>query len=192
MPKPVDPIPTNAWTRARPWIDHDDADIEAYVARLTTPPGYDLRGQLMRWRDLGVVIFEGVVKQSDIDALHADLEHFRTFYGEYKIPIEIRGEQLESDQVDACPLDETGVKINQLHCFSRAAARLALTAEVADFLAHVFDAPAAVAQSLTFWRGSQQPIHIDYPYVRQQKRLAFVAASWLPLEDVHTDAGPLA
>jgi ectoine hydroxylase-related dioxygenase (phytanoyl-CoA dioxygenase family) len=66
-----------------------------------------------------------------------------------------------------------------------------LTAEVVDFLSHIFGGPAAVSQSLTFWRGSEQPIHIDYPYVRQQKRLAYVAASWTPLEDIHADAGPL-
>lgn len=47
-------------------------------------------------------------------------------------------------------------------------------------------------QSLTFTKGSQQPIHIDYPYVRTQTKLAHLAASWIPLEDVHADSGPLA
>jgi ectoine hydroxylase-related dioxygenase (phytanoyl-CoA dioxygenase family) len=49
-----------------------------------------------------------------------------------------------------------------------------------------------VLQSLTFYRGSQQPAHIDYPYVRCQTRLAHLAASWIPLEDIHEDSGPLA
>ena len=40
-------------------------------------------------------------------------------------------------------------------------------------------------------RGSEQPIHIDYPYVREQQHIAHLAASWIPLEDIHPDAGPL-
>lgn len=184
--------PLNSWTEELPWIDRDDADIDRYVAALKIRPRYDLAAQLRDWRDKGVVIFEGVVSQIEIDRALADIEHFRRHYSEYRIPIEIRGRQLESDEMQTCPLDETGVKINQLHCFSRAAARLSLTCEVTDFLGHVFAAPAAAVQTLTFWRGSEQPIHIDYPYVRQQKRLSFLAASWIPLEDVHPDAGPLA
>lgn len=185
------PRPDNAWTRDVPWIDRDDADIGAYVASVSKPQGYDLAAKLQQWRDQGVVIFEGVVAKSDIDATLDDIEHFRTHFREYNIPLEVRGRQLESSEIDAFPFDGTGLKINHLHCFSRAAARLSLTPEVANFLSHVFGGPAAVTQSLTFWRGSQQPIHIDYPYVRQQKRLAYVAASWTPLEDVHPDAGPL-
>jgi phytanoyl-CoA hydroxylase len=183
--------PQNLYTRDLPWIDRRDADIARYVARLSRRPKYDLATMLKRWRDEGVVIFEGVVPAADIDATLADLEHLRAHWEDYKIPIEIRGRQLESDETTECPIDQTGVKINHLHCFSRAAARLSLTAEVVDFLSHVFGEPAAVTQSLTFWRGSEQPIHIDYPYVYQQKRLAYVAASWTPLEDVHSEAGPL-
>ncbi|MFT3729157.1 MAG: phytanoyl-CoA dioxygenase family protein [Terricaulis sp.] len=181
----------NAWLANLPWIDRDDADVDAYVARLRKRPNYDLAAKLKAWRDDGIVTFENVVAHADIDATLADIEFFRQRYNEFKIPIEIRGRQLESDQADSFPLDEPGVKINQLHCFSRAAARLSLTSEVVDFLSHIFASEAAVAQSLTFWRGSQQPAHIDYAYVCQQKRLAYLAASWVPLEDVHPHSGPL-
>lgn len=184
--------PQNAWTRDLPWIDREDADVEGYVARLSRRPNYDLAEKLSTWRERGVVIFENVVAKSQIDKLLEDIAHFRARFGDYEIPIEIRGRQLQSTEAESFPLDETGVKINHLHCFSRAAARLSLTREVVDFLGHIFGGPAAVTQSLTFWRGSEQPIHIDYPYVRQQKRLAYVAASWIPLEDIHPDAGPLA
>jgi len=185
------PAPANDWLRDLPWVDRDDADIDAYVAHLASSPTYDLATKLKNWRDDGIVVFENVVDHTAIDALLADIEYFRTHFAAYKIPIEVGGRQLQSDELATCPLDETGVKINHLHCFSRAAAQLSLTAEVTDFLSHVFASPAAVTQSLTFLRGSEQPIHIDYPYVRQQKRLAYMAASWLPLEDILPDAGPL-
>ncbi|HRE43179.1 MAG TPA: phytanoyl-CoA dioxygenase family protein [Terricaulis sp.] len=174
-----------------PWIDAPDADIPAYVARTRPRRAYDLAAKLDAWRTNGIVTFENVIPHAKIDALLADITHFRDHYADYQIPIEIRGQQLESHEAESFQLNDPGVKINHLHCFSRAAARLALTAEVTDFLSHVFAEPAAVLQSLTFWRGSEQPVHIDYPYVCQQKRLGFLAASWIPLEDVHPHAGPL-
>ena len=48
------------------------------------------------------------------------------------------------------------------------------------------------SRQLTFWRGSEQPAHLDYPWVRIQTKLPHLAASWIPLEDIHADAGPLA
>jgi ectoine hydroxylase-related dioxygenase (phytanoyl-CoA dioxygenase family) len=59
-------------------------------------------------------------------------------------------------------------------------------------LCHVFGDPPVALQSLTFFKGSQQSVHIDYPYVRIQKEIAKLAASWIPLEDVYRDSGPLA
>jgi len=181
----------NAWTADLPWIDRDDADIDRYVGGLKQRPAYDLAEKLRAWRDNGIVIFEGVVDRGLIDETLADIEAFKRDYPRYRIPLETRGKQIESEDLDRFPEEDTGVKINHLHCFSKAAARLSLTAPLVDFLAHIFGGPPSQLQSLTFWRGSQQPIHIDYPYVRQQKRLAFLAASWIPLEDIHPDSGPL-
>jgi phytanoyl-CoA hydroxylase len=179
------------WMRDRPWIDRDDADIKRYVAGLATHPTYDLEAKLNQWRDSGFVVFENAVAHEVIDALLADLREFQSNFRRYSIPMEVRGQQLQSTDLPAFPENETGIKINHLHCFSRAAALTSLAREVVDFLGHVFRAPPATLQSLMFWRGSQQPIHIDYPYVRAQRRLAYLAASWVALEDVHPDSGPL-
>jgi ectoine hydroxylase-related dioxygenase (phytanoyl-CoA dioxygenase family) len=183
--------PNNLWTADLPWIDRDDADIDAYVSSLPKQPDYDLRGYLKRWRDRGLVTFEGVVDTRLIDRMLEDIDHFMRNFDQYRLPIEVRGEQTSSDKMSAFPQDMAGVKINHLHCFSKAAARLSLTPQVVDFLSHLFRGPASVCQSLTFWRGSEQPIHIDYPYVRQQTKLSYLAASWTPLEDIHPDSGPL-
>jgi len=84
------------------------------------------------------------------------------------------------------------LKFNHIHCASLAACHLSLSRCVTSFLAHIFQSPPCLLQSLTFNKGSQQPIHLDYPYVKSQKYLSRMAASWIPLEDVHPDAGPLA
>lgn len=185
-------LQSDQWINNRPWIDQQDADIRQYVASLVSRPDYDLEEKLTSWRDDGLVIFEGAVPQLLIDDYLEDLYHFINNYNAYDVPIEIRGEQLSSRALESFAADMTGVKLNQMHCFSRAAAQMSLVPNVTDFLGHVFGGPASVCQSLTFWRGSEQPIHIDYPYVRQQTKLGYLAASWVPLEDIHPDSGPLA
>lgn len=185
-------VDTEAWTRDVPWLDRADADIEGYVAALQVLPKYDLLEKLKCWHSNGFVIFEGAVSHSVIEQYLSDINVLIQNYKEYDIPTEVRGVQLSSRDLDTFPADMTGVKLNHMHCFSKAAARLSLTPHVVDFLNHVFQGHTSVCQSLTFWRGSEQRIHIDYPYVRQQKRLSYLAASWVPLEDVQSDAGPLA
>jgi len=84
------------------------------------------------------------------------------------------------------------LKFCNIQTVSRAAARLSLTRCVTSFLSHIFTDAPCVLQSLLFNRGSQQPLHLDYAFVRTQRHLARMAASWIPLEDIHADAGPLA
>lgn len=187
-----DVVTPEVWLRDRPWLDNDHVDIDGYVARLTKLPNYDLAAKLKHWHEKGFVVFEQAISRDLIQEFMHDIGHLIANYQEYEVPIEIRGQQISNRDTDAFPVDMTGVKLNQMHCFSKAAARLSLSSNIADFLSHVFQNPASVCQSLTFWRGSEQPIHIDYPYVRQQTKLAYLAASWIPLEDVSPDAGPLA
>lgn len=184
-------VPPEAWSRDVPWLDHEKADIDAYVAALPAQPDYDLAAKLRFWRENGLVVFQNAVSQALLDQYLADISALMRDFKDYEVPVEIRGQQMSSRDLDSFPADMTGIKLNQMQCFSRAAARLSLTPRVVDFLGHVFRGPASVCQSLTFWRGSEQPIHIDYPYVRQQTKLSYLAASWIPLEDIHPDSGPL-
>jgi len=71
------------------------------------------------------------------------------------------------------------------------AKRLSLSFHICEFLRHVFRDSPVILQSLTFHKGSQQPTHIDYPYVRSQKILPMLAASWIPLENINPQSGPL-
>lgn len=185
-------VAAETWDTNVPWIDRADADVSGYVASLAQLPDYDLHEKLCHWRDNGFVVFEGVVSEDLIDQYLRDVDHLIQRYEDYEIPIEIRGTQMSSRDMESFPADMTGVKLNQMQCFSRAASKLSLTPHVQDFLHHVFQGPSSVCQSLTFWRGSEQAIHIDYPYVCQQTKLGYLAASWIPLEDVHPEAGPLA
>jgi ectoine hydroxylase-related dioxygenase (phytanoyl-CoA dioxygenase family) len=180
------------WMSTRTWIDLEGADIQSYMARISDQVGYDLKRKLQEWHDRGVVVFEGVVDSALIEALLSDVEYLRRHHKDFELSAEIKGVQREIASFTEEELDTDGVKFNSIHTISRAAGCLSLTAAVTEFLDHVFASPACALQSLTFYRGSQQPAHVDYPYVRCQTKLAHLAASWIPLEDIHPHAGPLA
>ena len=179
-------------TTTMPWIDRPEADIAARLAASGRSYGFDMAAKLADWRRDGFVIFEQVVDHATIDAYLEEMRHLREHHNRYVVSLEVRGTQTWTPAVPAATLEGAGVKFNHLHTSSLHAAKLSLTREVTEFLAAVFEAPVTPMQSLTFWMGSQQPTHIDYPYVCVQRRLGYMAASWIPLEDVHEDAGPLA
>lgn len=181
----------NEWLASRPWIDLESADVASYVANLSDKLDYDLESKLVEWKERGVVVFKNAVETSYIDALISDIEYLREHHRDFELSAEIRGIQKTIAEFAREELNSDGVKFNNIHGLSMAAAHLSLTRAVTTFLQHVFLSPATVLQSLTFYRGSQQPAHVDFPYVRCQTKLAHLAASWIPLENIDADSGPL-
>lgn len=181
------------WYRNRPWIDEPEADIAAYCGRVARPEDYDLKAKLEHWQEHGVVIFEGAIDTSLIDLLNSDLDALVHAPTEHDLTVEIAGRQMPIGECSVETLSNLSrVKFCSVQTASLAACHLSLNRAVTSFLGHIFNSPACLLQSLLFHKGSQQPIHLDYPYVQTQKHISRMAASWIPLEDVHDDAGPLA
>ena len=181
------------WHRSKPWIDHGDCSIADYLGQVAQPEDYNLKEKLEGWREHGVVIFEQAVDPSLLDALQEDLEYLIDHSSEFEVLIAHAGQQKPVSAFDRAALTRMDrLKFCNIQTVSRAAAQLSLTRCVTSFLSHIFKDAPCVLQSLFFNRGSQQPLHLDYPYVRTQRHLACMAASWIPLEDIHADAGPLA
>ena len=67
-------VPPETWVRDMPWLDREDADIDAYVASLPAQPDYDLTDALRRWRRDGMIVFENVVSGDLIDKYLEDTE----------------------------------------------------------------------------------------------------------------------
>jgi phytanoyl-CoA hydroxylase len=183
---------TGIYLNSLPWIDNDSVDIESKLHVDGVPASATIVEKLYQWRSDGIVVFKDVVDTDVISSFVEELDSVFSSPHDYQLSIEIKGERTWTRSVRRDVLAGPGVKINHLHNASLNAAKLSLTREVTEFLSIVFTSPAVPLQSLTFRFGSQQPTHIDYPYVRQQKRLGYLAASWIPLENVCVDAGPLA
>jgi ectoine hydroxylase-related dioxygenase (phytanoyl-CoA dioxygenase family) len=179
------------WSRNLPWIDKDVADIDRFIETYRYA-NVSLYENLISWRKNGFVVLEQAVPHRLVNLYIDELDHLRTHLHEYLIPLELHGVQTWSRAIRPDLLDHPSVKFNHLHLASFHAARLSLAKPIMDFLRAIFLAPPVPMQSLTFLKGSQQRTHIDYPYVKQQRRLPFMAASWIALEDIHPDSGPLA
>lgn len=175
-----------------PWIDRADIDIDTYpIPKGNVLDERSLRVLLHQWRTNGIVVLPGAARATDVDAFVEELDSVIADPHQALLSIEIQGRQTwtiaEKPEIVRGP----SVKINHLHNASAHAARLSLCPAVVDFLSCIFEAPPTPTQSLTFWTGSQQSTHIDYPYVKMQRRLPYMAASWVALEDIHADAGPI-
>jgi phytanoyl-CoA hydroxylase len=175
-----------------PWIDRADADIDAYC-RTRHEDLFDLRQALTDWKRDGVVIFPNAIAPAALDAFDRELEALVAKPGRCRQEVRIGGhskhtEECTSEELRSCH----NLRFNNIHFVSPAARRLGLAPVLVRFLTHIFHETPCTMQTLTFNKGSQQPAHADFAFVYNQKNIAYLAASWIPLEDVHPDAGPLA
>ena len=81
-------------------------------------------------------------------------------------------------------------RIADLHTAGPEALELFLNRQVFDVIERIFGQPAVATQSLYFEWGSQQGLHRDPVYV-QMKEPSHLLATWLALEDIGPDCGPL-
>jgi phytanoyl-CoA hydroxylase len=81
-------------------------------------------------------------------------------------------------------------KFNDLYLMSADVRGLALDFNLTSILSDLLGDPAVLCNSLNFEKGSSQPIHIDSLYMTPRTPHSLIA-TWIALEDVHPDAGPL-
>jgi hypothetical protein len=180
-----------------PWLDRPDADIDAYVRSVKdVPRTFDLGEKLHAWRRDGFVIFEQAVSHELIDAYIEDLhELFRHHTEHDEVLVDHKlyngpGGNVSIARVAAEDLSYQDMRVISFHHRSVAGKKLSLNAPTVEFLRHVFRDDVVAMQTLTFPRGSQQGLHQDFPYVVPGNP-SHLAASWIALEDIHADAGPL-
>ena len=89
------------------------------------------------------------------------------------------------------PVREIGYRIPDLHSHSKHARELYLHPRIFRIVELIYGAPAIAFQSLYFEYGSQQGLHRDPMFVVTDPP-SHLLASWVALEDITADSGPLA
>ncbi|MCA8955538.1 MAG: phytanoyl-CoA dioxygenase family protein [Planctomycetes bacterium] len=183
-----------------PWVDRPAAEIDRYIAeRCSDVVDRELlRYQLLHWQAFGYVIVPGAVEPELIDALLGDVDEMLSDHRRYRTVVDShRYPQKPMCEVDQATIDShradsaiEPIRILDFIHHSVAAKRISLHPAVTRVLEHALGDRVVAFQSLNFFYGSQQPIHQDFAYVPGRPRARLVA-SWVALEDIHPDSGPL-
>jgi phytanoyl-CoA hydroxylase len=192
----VNGAPTDFDPQTLPWIDRDDADINAFLNTFQQPAGYkyDLKEKLQFWRENGYVILEGAIPAEWCDKLWEEVEytidHHQNFGIKSLTDKVNNNKDIAIRDVPKEKLRGIGSRLNDYHHASITCKKLLSHTSVATFLQAVFNEPIVAFQTLIFKYGSQQGVHQDFPWVTSGIA-SHLAAAWIALEDITEDAGPL-
>jgi phytanoyl-CoA hydroxylase len=134
---------------------------------------------LKHWIDKGFVVLKGAVPLGWLDALQQDFDAvWLDGHPQAWVDV-IENGRSTVRRLKIGDLDRTDIlaKLLDLHEYLE-------TARTVTF------APAMAFQSLSFNKGSRQPIHQDTAFVRVSSPMEF-SASWVALEDVQPETGEL-
>jgi phytanoyl-CoA hydroxylase len=181
-----------------PWIDYENPDIEGFVKNFAKAKHlpYNLEEKLKFWKENGYVVLEQIVPHELIDTYWNDVNQLIDNPKQFKTQVQIDLDQYkpnlmrEANEWKTEQIKGKMVKINDFHNQSVAAKKLLMHKHILAFLEAVFGKQVVAMQTLSFLYGSQQPTHADYPWVTA-KIPSQLAASWIPVEDVHPNSGPL-
>ncbi len=182
-----------------PWIDKaSSAEISAFVSTYPVAKDlpYNLEEKLRFWQDNGYVILEKALAESLIDSYLADVESLIENHEKYKSLVRVDLPEYAKNPVQSIGdvpknvLRGHYLKIMDFHNSSVAGKKLMLHPAITTFLNAIWGQQTVAMQSLTFMHGSQQATHQDFAYVVSQIP-SHLAASWIALEDINIDSGPL-
>lgn len=151
----------------------------------------DERALLDDWFRDGYVVLRGAVPGRAIRTLAGELEEVwsKGHSNAWVNAIEGVGVTRPLQPGDRDKVDNL-VKLLDIYQYLEPARRVIFSPELLRFLHVLFERPALVHQSLSFYRGSKQAIHRDTAFVRTSSPLEFVGI-WVALEDVRPGSGEL-
>ena len=179
-----------------PWIDHADADIDAFLETFPVPENYpyNLKEKLEFWQKNGYIILEKAIPEEWCDKLWEEIEytydHHKDFGMKALVDKVNNNKDVPLREVSAEKLRGIGARLNDYHQASVAAKKLLSHSNVATFLKAIFNNDVVAFQTLVFKYGSQQGAHQDFPWVTSGIP-SHLAAAWIALEDIDADSGPL-
>jgi len=174
------------------WTDLTHAKVLA-EGKLKTgvirPEEYELLGS---WIDDGYVVLHGGVDQESVDALNEDLERvWQKGHPQAWVSLVANAVGITRPlETDDWAKPDNFVKLLDVYEFLESARRVMFAPTIQRFLEIIFERPALAHDSLSFYRGSKQPIHRDTSFVKVSSPLE-LAASWVALEDIQADSGEL-
>ena len=154
--------------------------------------------QRRRWNEDGMLVLRNFIPREECDLVTQTVDGLlsgkidRELYPAVTVDVlagPYIGQRLRI--VDLPPdLGDVPVKVNDLLFFVDSFRDVAISKRLSDILAELMGQPVVACNSLSFVRGSQQPMHNDAWYMTPATERGLLATS-ICLEDHHPDAGQL-
>jgi phytanoyl-CoA hydroxylase len=171
------------------WLDQPDA-LERIDARVKSGLLSSADAQKLRhFANEGYLTFSIGLDADFAAAFDADLDRLWD-----ERPVDLAVAAKSGDRVSFRDIDEAhrdiGYRVADLHSHTRTAFDLYLHPEVFRIVELIFDQKAVAFQSLYFQFGSEQGLHRDPMFVVTEPP-SHLVASWIALEDITLECGPL-
>lgn len=173
------------------WIDQPNAMDIAHQMLATGAIDAGLYNKLCHFITEGYLITEIELGDVLIHQIQADVEDcWKTRPLALSYTSHTRGGRMQLFKDALADEDHAGVRIPDFHSHSQGALSLYLNSELFKVAEAIFGRQAVATQSLLFQYGSTQSLHRDPAFVPAHPS-GHLIASWLALEDIHPDSGPL-
>ena len=183
-------------TATLPFLDRPEysfAELNKQIAPYGKLP-YNLEEKLDFFRENGYVVLENVLPLNEVDAIWDEIEYVTENHENYDIDgLAHRFNDQKETAIKLIPKEKLkgiGTRFIDYHDSSVRAKNLITHPNLVPFLQASLTPQMTVFQSLIFKYSSQQDLHQDFPWVTS-KIPSHLVAAWIPMEDVHQDAGPL-
>jgi phytanoyl-CoA hydroxylase len=142
------------------------------------------------WNEQGWLHLRGFFSASEVAAINDEVERLWA-----KRPRGVTVDDLDTNRrCRMSALDQSArehrLKLNDLYLVSAALREALLAPRLVTLLQALMEAPPVLCNSLNLERSSEQDNHIDSLYMTPLSEGKLVA-TWIALEDIHADAGPL-
>jgi phytanoyl-CoA hydroxylase len=166
------------------WVDRDDASALLDARLASGALESDEEDALRQYIDHGYAILPQAVSHALVDeyvefferAWHEPPRHVYAHSGGEVLPMSMA-------------LRDRVAKVSDLHYFFPKAGEIVFSPAVRRFLERIYERPAAVFQSMSMRKGSEEILHIDTGPLTLSEPMS-LAAAWIALEDVVAGAGP--
>jgi ectoine hydroxylase-related dioxygenase (phytanoyl-CoA dioxygenase family) len=146
--------------------------------------------QRRQWDEHGYLIVEGFFDDHDVRAVESLLQRvWRDRPGNVTVDDLVTSQRIRASQVSDADLNHL-FKVNDLYLIDPGIRRVISSKRVVSLLGELLGDVPVVCNTLNMEKGSQQGCHLDTLYMTPVSDFALVA-TWMALEDVHPDAGPL-
>ena len=171
------------------WLDMEGYEAEIDRRRAKSAIDVEEAKLLRAWAVNGYMVLPGCVSSELIDQALADVDAVWRDRKHVVIDVLTDGRRTHVDEVESAAR-RAPHKLNDLYLVSHSALSIFLHERIVRMVSLILDDDVVGCNSLTFEYGSTQPAHIDHVYMTPLTPRRLVA-SWIALEDVQSDAGPL-